>query len=568
MILLLDILLFQTVDFQVIDPMILPSHLLPILIKIMYNTNTFTLKSFIVFLVLGHTLWLSAQRTTEGYQTKKCGNETTITYGNGTIIMEGTRAVNYSFEILNNKRQTIFECEENCGNSQEISELPAGWYRVIIRNEKGRRICRKWVKLKRPPCLAKAGKLEAIGSSQIEMRNGMATLQAIFTQDPTIPTGFIKIHLLTYGEDFNIIALDTTPLFSVNEVGNYRIQTLIIEPTSLNLEEFTGEEISIFLLKSFLKGNKNNFCSALDAKGARFRVRIPNDQVDTGSGSGVGSSIVMCNSIRLLKEGNQLTISSEEADPYFFKVNDKENHLTSVFICRDDCEEEEIVLNLANSTYLVSVYNRRGRKICKETIEIAVSDNEEEASLAGRSQTHFSFSAHRAQRTVALEWLTNTGYKVSHFELEHSLNGMDFNKIGDFVNEDWSNEMAYHETVDKTPALGTNYYRLKQVYDDDNFKYSSIQKVDFSIDLEKVAVYPNPAKEVLFVNLKNYQDAKGQLALTNQFGQLIQQIDIAAIQQDEITINTSNVKNGVYYLNIQIDGYRVLSEKILIQRFY
>ncbi len=533
----------------------------------MHNT-TFTLKLVFIFsLIWGSTILLHAQRTSEGYETKSCGNETVITYGNNSIIMEGKRAVNYAFKILDNRRKIVFECKEACGNSQEVNDLPAGRYRVIIRNEKGRRICRKWVKLERVPCLANSGQLAAV-ATHVKLNNDLATLQATVEKAPVIPTGFSKIHLLTYGEDLEIIAYDTVPTFTVTEVGNYRIQTLIIEANSLNLNELITNEISIFRLKRFLRGNKNNFCSALNVKGAKFRVQISNNQIDTGSGSGVGSNILMCNGIQLLKDANMLSISSETADAYFFKINDKENHLASVFVCRKDCEEEEIVIDLPNSTYLISVFNKRGRRLCKETIEIAVPNNENEVNATGRSQTHFSLAAHRVQRTVALEWLTNTGYKVAHFELEHSVNGVDFNKIDEFVNEDWSSDMAYHETTDFTPALGTNYYRVKQVFVDDSFKYSPIQQVDFLVDLEKMAVFPNPAQEALFVNLKPYLGAKGQLALTNQFGQLIQQIDLTTIRGDLLTINTSEIKNGVYYLNIQVDGYRVLSEKVLIQRFY
>lgn len=534
----------------------------------MYNTKIFTLKlTLFLCLFIGNTLLLNAQRTTEGYETTSCGNETMITYGNGMIIMEGKSAVNYSFKILNNRRKIIFDCKADCGSSQEMTNLPAGRYRVIIKNEKGRRICRKWVRLKRPICTAKAGQLVAI-ERRVALKHEAATLEAIIKETPIVPAGFRKIYLLTTGEDLEIIDLDTLPIFTVNEVGNYRIQTLIIEVTTIDLKAIVGNEVSIYRLKNYLRGNKNNFCSALDVKGARFRVRLPNGQIDTGTGSGVGANRIMCNGVQILKEANILTFSSGEADAYFFKINDKENHLSSVFICRGDCGTEEIALALPNSTYLVSVYNNRGRRLCKETIKIAESDNEKEESTEGRSQTHFDLSAHRAERTVALEWLTNTGYKVAHFELEHSSNGVDFRTIDHFVNQDWSSDMVYHETMDRTPDLGINYYRVKQVFVDDSFKYSPVQEVNFSIDLEKVEVFPNPAREVLFVNLKQYLGTEGQVILSNQFGQRIQEIDLATVEQEILTINTSDIENGVYYLNIQIDGYRVLSEKVLIQRFY
>jgi len=140
----------------------------------MYNAKTFTIQlALFLLLFIGNSLLLNAQETTEGYQTTSCGEETMITYGNGNIIMEGKRAVNYTFKIVDNKREVIFECKEDCGNSQEIIDLPPGRYRVIIRNENGQRICRRWVRLKRPACMAKSGRLVAL-ERRVELRQNPA----------------------------------------------------------------------------------------------------------------------------------------------------------------------------------------------------------------------------------------------------------------------------------------------------------------------------------------------------------------------------------------------------------
>ena len=161
----------------------------------MYNAKTFTLKCFLFFvLFVGNFLLLNAQRTTEGYKTFSCGNETKITYGNGSIIMEGERDVDYIFKVLDNRRKVIFECQEDCGNSQEINDLPPGRYRVIIRNENGRKICRKWVRLKRPECMAKRGRLIAL-ERRVELQNGAAILEALIEEAPVVPAGFSKFYL-------------------------------------------------------------------------------------------------------------------------------------------------------------------------------------------------------------------------------------------------------------------------------------------------------------------------------------------------------------------------------------
>ena len=187
-------------------------------------------------------------------------------------------------------------------------------------------------------------------------------------------------------------------------------------------------------------------------------------------------------------------------------------------------------------------------------------------NAGSRTNAQLNFEAYRSQREVALQWLTNSGFKVTHFEVEHSSDGTNFAKVAQFVNKIWTNELEYHQTTDLSPVTGTNYYRLKEVYLDGSFAYTDVQLVNFSIDLAAFSVFPTPAQEELFISLSNHQSQTGTLILLNQFGQIMKQIEVVGTEADLIKINTAQMDNGLYLLNVNLTGQPNFTEKVLIHR--
>jgi len=185
-----------------------------------------------------------------------------------------------------------------------------------------------------------------------------------------------------------------------------------------------------------------------------------------------------------------------------------------------------------------------------------------------RKAPHLSFAAYQTSRAVELEWLSNSGFKISDFAIEHSEDGTNFKTLSQFVNKEWSDELEYHQSIDKTPIAGDNYYRVKEIYLDGSFAYTDVQKVNFNIDLESIAVFPNPAKGELFLNLSPYVGKKATISLVNHFGQSLKRLEVPAITTDLILINTTEMQNGLYYLNIKIDQQKNFTKKIMVHNLY
>ena len=104
--------------------------------------------------------------------------------------------------------------------------------------------------------------------------------------------------------------------------------------------------------------------------------------------------------------------------------------------------------------------------------------------------------------------------------MQKSKDGSNFITIS-IVNSTSNNgDDASYQFTDNSPYNGKNYYRLKLVDKDQNFKYSPVRFIDFSSG-GYVKVLPNPVEDILNINtninfekaILNISDMKGQIVL-------------------------------------------------------
>lgn len=104
-----------------------------------------------------------------------------------------------------------------------------------------------------------------------------------------------------------------------------------------------------------------------------------------------------------------------------------------------------------------------------------------------------SFTGENEGNTNTLYWVTDSEHNSSHFDVERSKNGIDFNYIGSII-ADQNNPYMY---VDETPYIGTNYYRLKMVDLDFTYDFSNIIAIDVEPLSNDFRVYPNPFGDII-----------------------------------------------------------------------
>lgn len=157
-----------------------------------------------------------------------------------------------------------------------------------------------------------------------------------------------------------------------------------------------------------------------------------------------------------------------------------------------------------------------------------------------------NFTAKIINGNVQLNWQTENEINFSHFEIEHSTNGISFKNIAALL----STEKAY---LHYKPTATENYYRLKMVDKDGKFSYSSIVKVEIKKDLF-IQVYPNPAKDFTKVLVNSNKVQTATIFITDAAGKTIFKENIQLLMGlNDFTINTALFIVGVYNLSVIID---------------
>ena len=181
------------------------------------------------------------------------------------------------------------------------------------------------------------------------------------------------------------------------------------------------------------------------------------------------------------------------------------------------------------------------------------------STLATLPVTLVSYTAKIQHNNVVLNWKTASETNNSYFVVDKSTDGKNFGEITK-VNAKSANGADYVYT-DYHAINGTNYYRLTQVDLDGKTTDLGVKAVKTSFSTDDVQVYPNPATDVVNINLEAGMYAKATLLDIN--GRVIRTLSIAKVQ-NIATIDLSKVAPGSYLL--QLTGTNTKTIRKVIKR--
>ncbi len=124
----------------------------------------------------------------------------------------------------------------------------------------------------RDECIADAGELMPVGAPCIS--SGRAVLEARYKarKSPVIPQGYTNIYVLTSGTGLVIEAVNSRPVFEIDQPGLYTIHTLVYNPATLDLSIVVPGQTTGFQVNSLLIQGGGDICASLDVAGAPFQV--------------------------------------------------------------------------------------------------------------------------------------------------------------------------------------------------------------------------------------------------------------------------------------------------------
>ncbi len=188
------------------------------------------------------------------------------------------------------------------------------------------------------------------------------------------------------------------------------------------------------------------------------------------------------------------------------------------------------------------------------------------AGASNRAKPVLAFEAYPVTGQSILEWFSNTTDLEYSFEVERSFDNQQFEKI-DNVMVSYENDYdSFYKIVDEQPEIGENYYRIKQVFADGKITYTDTKKLVYGNKNTKLQFYPNPASEVLFVDIRELAGFEGRLMIVNMLGQVMTDRTIEVMPSGVIEIPLEKFDNGMHSLIIQVDGKHIRTELFVVEK--
>jgi hypothetical protein len=184
-----------------------------------------------------------------------------------------------------------------------------------------------------------------------------------------------------------------------------------------------------------------------------------------------------------------------------------------------------------------------------------------DASFAPLPIELLSFTAKAKDFHIQLDWVTTTEINNDYFNVEYSIDGINFTSISKISGAGNSNLTLNYSEV-HTPLLdGVLYYRLKQTDYDGKTSYSDIEAVafykrnDFILD-----IYPNPFS--VQTTFHTSENLTGAILTVYNSGKIVKQIK--NISGQTFTFQRENLSSGLYFISLSQNGKIVASDKLLI----
>ena len=181
-----------------------------------------------------------------------------------------------------------------------------------------------------------------------------------------------------------------------------------------------------------------------------------------------------------------------------------------------------------------------------------------------------SFTATKKVTTIELKWTTVSEINCASFDIERSVDGNRFSKIGNVITQSTNgnnNTTLQYSFQDSKPLIGNNYYRIKQMDIDGNYKYSNIEMVKFetAATIFIQSVFPNPAVGFSDINLLSKFSGNSNVIVYDEVGRKINQFSVYLnAGENSIHIYTGDLSNGVYIITISLSNGSLVSTKLIV----
>ncbi|MFM7671715.1 MAG: FG-GAP-like repeat-containing protein [Bacteroidota bacterium] len=169
--------------------------------------------------------------------------------------------------------------------------------------------------------------------------------------------------------------------------------------------------------------------------------------------------------------------------------------------------------------------------------------------------TWLNFTGKKLAKGIELNWSTSSEQNTKDFQVQHSINAQQWTAVSTLPAAGTSGTVRNYQFLHKGPFNSStqHYYRILQRDLDEKFSYSKVIRIEYPENKIDVVLYPNPAKEVIHINLAEYRE----LRLINMQGIVVWK-GVLPVGHHQIPL--SNFASGAYLLQTGKETYKVFKQ--------
>lgn len=178
-----------------------------------------------------------------------------------------------------------------------------------------------------------------------------------------------------------------------------------------------------------------------------------------------------------------------------------------------------------------------------------------------------SFTGWNSGDVNDLAWATSSEINTDYFDLQRSLEGINYQSIGQLTAAGNSSHELNYNFTDEKPSRDLNYYRLKMVDRDHSFTYSNIVLIQLgSNGTVNTVISPNPTFNNINIQLQSDNGGAATVQLTDALGRVLQTNSWQLVTGANFTsINTNGLPAAMYFVKIYLpanlqETYKVVKE--------
>jgi hypothetical protein len=175
----------------------------------------------------------------------------------------------------------------------------------------------------------------------------------------------------------------------------------------------------------------------------------------------------------------------------------------------------------------------------------------------------FFFEVAKQSEGVRINWVDYNDADVSRFLVQKSTDGYTWNTIETVAAQSNLAQPQTYETTDLTPNEGLNLYRIQTVKANGNSSMTQERSLNIRIPAE-FGIYPNPARNIIMVDLAGFTGRNGSLSFFNTLGVKVKEIKLTEQSVAMMEVTLGELSEGQYFVQISVEGKRASTQRLVV----